>query len=61
MSNYPLPDLEEIVCKAIPFEKKDCHLMKAQRLERREKLKVRIKEYAELFHLNKLNDTPAIP
>lgn len=55
-----LPDLEEIVCKAVPFEQKDCHLVRAMKVERREKLKVRIKEFAEIFHLMKLNDTPGI-
>lgn len=53
MSNQ-LPDLEEIVCKAVPITDKDCHLVRGMKLNRRERLKVTIREYAELYHLSKL-------
>lgn len=53
---FELPNLDEIVTKAVPFDDKDCHLVRAMKENRREKLKTRIQEYAGLYHLQQLTE-----
>lgn len=50
-----LPNLEEIVAKAVPHEVKDCHIVRGMKENRRQRLTVSIKEYAELYHLSRLS------
>jgi hypothetical protein len=49
-----LPDLEEMVKKAIPMKEKDCWIIRGQKENQRARLLVQIREYAELFHLSKI-------
>jgi hypothetical protein len=49
-----LPDLEEMVKKAIPMKDKDCWIIRAEKERKRAELVVKIREYGELFHLSKI-------
>jgi len=51
-----LPDLEEVVCMAIPHEPKDCIMMRGRRLNRRERLKEIIRAYAINYHLKMISE-----